>query len=410
MERGARRKRGLEAVSGGEPRPMFSVVIPTFSRLDLLRRALAAWESQAPGVEFEVIVADDGSTDGTARFLAAWAPARHAYSWFSQANAGPARARNAALRRARGRYVFFAGDDILPTPRLLLEHACVHAREADPNVVVIGRSSWPPDLPLTATMRHIDGPGAEQFGFAWMRNGAEYDFRHFYTSNLSLSRELFEREPDGFSEEFPRAAYEDIELSYRLSRHGQRIVYAQHAEAWHVHPYDARGFFKRQVVCGAMAATFLRKQPHLWKWFPGRDLERIRLSLASERSESSGPAADSRERVETAEGAALEVAMLYDATPAPFLTPLLLGLFRHAVEKGFAEAWYEPDVAARLLLHSAREATIGPALGTFVGQALHHRVRLPDPMVTRVYDALATPAAQRVDPRPRADYGTGRVA
>ena len=57
-----------------------------------------------------------------------------------------------------------------------------------------------------------------------------------------------------------------------------------------------------------------------------------------------------------------------------------------------------------------REATISPALGAFVGQALHHRVRLPDPMVTRVYDALATPAAQRVDPRPRADHGTERVA
>ena len=114
--------------------------------------------------------------------------------------------------------------------------------------------------------------------------------------------------------------------------------------------------------------------------------------------------------MEAAEGATLELAMLYDATPAPFLAPLLLGLFRHAVEKGFAEAWYEPEVATRLLLHSAREATISPALGTFVGQALHHRVRLPDPLVARVYDALATPAARRVDPRPRADHGTERVA
>lgn len=396
--------------SASANRPAFSVVIPTFSRLDLLRKALAGWERQEPGVEFEVIVGDDGSTDGTARFLASWLPTRHAFSWFSQSNAGPARARNSALRRARGRYVFFAGDDILPGPRLLLEHARVHAREADPNVVLIGRSSWPPDLPLTATMRHIDGPGAEQFSFAWMKDGAEYDFRHFYTSNLSVSHELLDREPDGFSEEFPRAAYEDIELSYRLSRHGQRIIYAERAEAWHVHPYDARGFFKRQVVCGAMAATFLRKQPHLWKWFPGRDLERIRLRFASNRSQRLEPASETKRRVEDAEEAALELAMLYDASLAPFLTPLLLGLFRHAVDKGFAEAWYAPEVAMRLLLHSARETTLGPALGAFVGQALRDGVHLAEPIVTRVYDALDVPASQRVDPRRPVEQGRERVA
>ena len=73
-------------------------------------------------------------------------------------------------------------------------------------------------------MRHVDGPGAQQFSYHYMVDGAEYDFRHFYTSNVSLRRDLLDREPEGFSTEFPAAAFEDAELAYRLSRPIQQLA------------------------------------------------------------------------------------------------------------------------------------------------------------------------------------------
>lgn len=381
-------------MNSGPLRPEISVVIPTFNRVALLRRALAAWEAQEPrSIEFEVIVVDDGSTDGTDAFLSAWSSTRYSFRFLRQRNAGPARARNEALRLARGRLVFYSGDDIFPSPTLLREHLSVHAREQDERVVVIGRSSWPPDLPLTATMQHIDGPGAEQFSFAYLRDGREYDFRHFYTSNLSISRALLDKEPGGFSEEFPRAAFEDIELSYRLSRHGQRILYAERAEAWHHHPYEVRSFFRRQVVCGAMAAILLRKWPQLSKWFPGRELEALRVRLSTEGSSRRTVTGD----LDAAEAAALDLAALYDARPTPVLTPLLLGVFRHGVQRGFAEAWYGAEGARAILRLSMRESTLGPALGGFAAGARKNGVTLPGRLVARFQDALGVPLKARVD-------------
>jgi glycosyltransferase involved in cell wall biosynthesis len=398
-------------MKGDAVRPEFSVVIPTFNRLALLRRALDAWETQEPrSLSFEVIVADDGSTDGTAYVLSAWSSGRFPLRSLTQRNSGPARARNEALRHVRGRYVFFAGDDIFPAPGLLHEHHRVHARERDDRVVVIGKSSWPPDLPLTATMRHIDGPGAEQFSFAYLQDGREYDFRHFYTSNLSISRSFLDREPTYFSEDFPQAAFEDIELSYRLSRHGQRILYAGRAEAWHYHPYGVLGFFRRQVVCGAMAVILLRTWPQLSKWFPGRQMEELRIRIAAEESRSKNDRGRPAGDLEGAEAAALELASLFDARPSPFLTPLLLGLFRHGVNKGFAEAWYGPSEARRVLLRSAREATLAPALSTFVARALHEEIALPVRLVQHLYDALDIPARKRPDPERSRRSGRERAA
>ena len=79
-----------------------SIIIPTYNRVDRLRRVLRAIAGQTVGSgEFEVIVISDGSTDGTDEFL------RNATTAFQmvpvlRANAGPASARNAGVRRATG--------------------------------------------------------------------------------------------------------------------------------------------------------------------------------------------------------------------------------------------------------------------------------------------------------------------
>src|ERR687897_810012 len=92
-----------------------SVILPTFQRRELASRALASVLAQTYD-NFEVIVSDDGSTDGTAEAVASLRDPRIRYAW--QPNQGVAAARNAGLRLARGATVAFLDSD----DRWLPEH------------------------------------------------------------------------------------------------------------------------------------------------------------------------------------------------------------------------------------------------------------------------------------------------
>jgi len=95
----------------GAPEPTVSVIVPVFNGERFLEEALAsAWaQSLTP---LEVIVVDDGSTDGSAAIAS-----RMNVRYISQANSGVSSARNAGLRVAQGQFVAFldADDTWLPT-------------------------------------------------------------------------------------------------------------------------------------------------------------------------------------------------------------------------------------------------------------------------------------------------------
>lgn len=343
-----------------------SVLIPTFNRRALLERVLRAYDRQdLPAGRFEIVVVDDGSSDETSAFLRDWKPERYSMAFTSQKNGGPARARNAAIRMSSAPLVLFTGDDIVPAPSFVRRHLEAHARRPEQELVVLGLSVWPPDLRLTATMRHIDGVGAEQFSYQYLKPGEEYDFRHFYTSNISVKRALLDCEPTYFSTEFQKAAFEDIELAYRLSLHGMRILYDARPLGNHYHHYDARSFFRRQTGCGEMARLFYEKRPELRKWFGTPELEWARLEMLRD-----SPAR--RARIETVsaelstwEERVLRIAGFFeDERDASLLDDFLLALFRYAYVKGLAEASY-PGLPARRLCARLFLQLVGPACRSF---------------------------------------------
>jgi hypothetical protein len=237
--------------------------------------------------------------------------------------------------------VLFTGDDIEPAPRLLAEHRAGHDRYGDPCVAILGLTHWPEGADITATMRHVDGVGAQQFSYHYLRDGTEYDFRHFYTSNVSVRRSLLELEPSGFCTEFPAAAFEDAEFAYRLSMHGLEIRYRAAARAAHHHRYDVGSFFARQQRCGKMAAALYRVQPALKEWLDIRRLEWRRLErLAADRSDVELAVGRDLERWELR---AVALAAVYDRTPAAgVVDALLLPLFEYAYLSGLASAMFGP--------------------------------------------------------------------
>ena len=328
--------------------PRFSVVIPSFNRRRTLERVLDGYRRQAAGgPDFEVVVVDDGSSDGTAELLASWSPGRYRLRFARQDNGGPARARNRGLELARGEIVLFTGDDVEPTASLLAEHERAHRALDSESAIVLGLTRWPPDTVPTATMRHIDGVGAQQFSYHFMDDGAEYDFRHFYTSNVSLKRSLLDREPAHFATDFPAAAFEDAELAYRLSLHGARIVFHAAAVAHHHHAYTARGFFRRQQRCGEMAVVLYRKQPQLEKWLGLRQLSWLRIAAATADAGRRRRIARLAAELETWERRLLDLASFFDPLDVPPIDRLLLGVFRYGYFRGLARARFEAPAARR---------------------------------------------------------------
>lgn len=354
-----------------------SVIIPTYNRADGLELVLTALERQEPAdVAFEVVVVDDGSEDHTAEVLASWRSKRFNLRFDRQPNAGPAAARNRALEMASGELVLFGGDDIEPHPRQVWVHVREHARRGDPRAAVLGLTRWPEGAHLTSTMRHIDGPGAQQFSYQSFTEGQEYDFRHFYTSNVSLSRSFLAEESGGFSTAFRWAAFEDAELAYRLSRRGMRIFFHPAAVAWHHHPYDARTFFVRQLRCGEMAEVLVRSHPQLAKWVDLSELEWGRMRLLASSGSRRRKVSRVFESLDRWERRAIDLAVFLDEPSTDLADILLQPLFRYAFLKGLALVRFGEDagdaVAADLWLR-----LIPPAVGELKRQAVKRGVPLP---------------------------------
>jgi glycosyltransferase involved in cell wall biosynthesis len=218
----------------------FSVVIPTFNRASILAETLRALASQSVCVpdlprklDYEVIVVDDGSTDSTRSVVEDQRrsfPVDLAYHF--QQNRKQGAARNRGANSARGSFLLFLGDDIIPQTDFIARHW--EARQTrgetreDSKVVVIGYTTWGEGLKVTPFMRYI-GEHGWQFGFSLIKDPESVPFNFFYTSNLSIGRRLF-LDSGGFDEEFQEYGWEDIELSLRLSNNGTRLVYQKFSE------------------------------------------------------------------------------------------------------------------------------------------------------------------------------------
>jgi len=239
---------------------VFSIVIPTYERPETLFQVLGALEGQTDPPSLEVVVVDDGSRDDTAARLEAYRPS-YPFRFVSQRNRGPAAARNRGIEEARGRYVLFLGDDTVPEAGLLAVHAAAHGEKRDSPVAVLGYTTWPHDRRVSPFLHHINEYGL-QFGYGLIDDFEAVPFNFFYTSNISLPRALL-LEAGLFDTTFPHAAWEDIEMAYRLMKLGMKIVYRPRAVARHHHEITFSSFRRRQEKSGEAAAIFYSKHPEL---------------------------------------------------------------------------------------------------------------------------------------------------
>src|SRR5262249_35304485 len=123
----------------------FSVVIPTYNRLDFLRQAISSVWAQT-NREYEIIVVDDGSTDGTMDYLLSLGPNIKA---LRQANSGPGAARNLGAKHASGRYVaFLDSDDVWFPWTLATYHKLI--QQYRPSLICAATSEFEGEVPNVA--------------------------------------------------------------------------------------------------------------------------------------------------------------------------------------------------------------------------------------------------------------------
>jgi glycosyltransferase involved in cell wall biosynthesis len=98
--------------------PVFSLIMAAYNAADVIHAAIGSALRQTL-TDFELIVVDDGSTDGTGEIVAALAAQDPRIRLLTQANAGANATRNRAISEARGRYVTFLDSDDLKLPGYL---------------------------------------------------------------------------------------------------------------------------------------------------------------------------------------------------------------------------------------------------------------------------------------------------
>jgi glycosyltransferase involved in cell wall biosynthesis len=225
--------------------PAVSVIVPTFNRAEVLTRTLPCLLEQDLGDDrYEVVLVDDGSTDGTRDVASASACPALRYHRFD--HVGRAAVRNHALRVARGAVLVFVDDDAFVPPGFLAAHLAGHAGRDDR--IVTGPIVMVPDRPERL---RVTPPWR---GFH--RNP-------FPTVNVSVLREHV-LAAGGFDERFRLYGWEDVELGTRLERRGLRRRFVRAAPVFHWKPGDPGLRLAADLALererGTMGARFYRKE------------------------------------------------------------------------------------------------------------------------------------------------------
>lgn len=246
-----------------------AVVVPTYNRCDALEQCMKHLEQQVRK-DFEVIIVDDGSTDSTEGWVADYKKRTPlSVRYFRQQNSGPARARNFAISVAEAPIILLIGDDIFPTPELTARHIELHEQRPELSVVGLGLTVWSDTgQEVTPFMRWLDRDGM-QFNYGELLQGVKPDWKHFYTSNLSVKTSLLRQYP--FDESFPFAAMEDIEVACRIEvEHGLEMVFLPDAIAYHLHPTSFLQACRRMEKVGQSTAYFHELWPDRLPRHPNR--------------------------------------------------------------------------------------------------------------------------------------------
>lgn len=234
---------------GGRPiqSDVVSIIVPTFNGVRRIGACLNALLRQSTAREFEIIVVDDGSTDGTAAVVKRYPEVR----LIRQANAGPAAARNRGARAASGSIILFTDDDCVAVPNWL---DAMLAPFRDPEVVGTKGVYRTRQTRLIARFVQIE----YEDRYRLMSRERDIDFIDTYSAAFRRDRFI---EMGGYDIYFPVACAEDVELSYRMSARGWKMKFAPDAIVYHTHPDRLVSYLRKKRKFAFWRMLAVRKNP-----------------------------------------------------------------------------------------------------------------------------------------------------
>lgn len=231
-----------------------SVVIPTYNRKPILEKCLRALECQQFS-EYEVVVVDDGSTDGTVEWLRSDAANFPHVRLFCRNHQGAAAARNYGVERAKGDTIVFIDSDLVVTDVFLRSHveALVQAQKQLGNdcCFTYGR---------VINTANFDDPTSEPYKLT------DFSAAYFATGNVAIARHWL-IEAGLFDTGFKQYGWEDLELGVRLKNLGLKLIKCPEAVGYHWHPAFSLDQIPRlidvELQRGRMGVVFYQKHPTL---------------------------------------------------------------------------------------------------------------------------------------------------
>jgi glycosyltransferase involved in cell wall biosynthesis len=236
----------------------FSVVIPTYNRKPILEKCLRALEHQQLREDsavsgYEVVLVDDGSTDGTLEWLESHKSEFPHVRSLSQDHMGPAAARNLGVEQAHGDTIIFIDSDLVVTEHFLQAHA---------DALVQGQEKLGSDRLFTygwvINTCNFDNPTSEPYKLT------DFSAAYFATGNVAIARKWVEK-AGLFDTRFQLYGWEDLELGVRLKQLGLKLIKCPAAVGYHWHPPFALDqiprMIDREIQRGRMGVLFYQKHP-----------------------------------------------------------------------------------------------------------------------------------------------------
>ena len=233
-----------------------SVVIPTYNRLPILQKSLAALEQQDTDdtiTDYEVVLVDDGSSDRTLAWLAENRANLPHVKVIEQNHQGAAAARNLGVINAVGDTIIFIDSDLVVTKTFLQSHA---------NALTKGAANLQSDRLFTygavINTNNFDCPTAEPYKIT------DFSAAYFATGNVAIARKWLE-EAGLFDTGFKLYGWEDLELGVRLKKLNLKLIKCPEAVGYHWHPAfsleQIPHTIEREIQRGKMGVVFYDKHP-----------------------------------------------------------------------------------------------------------------------------------------------------
>ena len=233
-----------------------SIVIPTFNRRSILEKCLKALENQKLNENvdtYEIIVVDDGSTDGTSLWIKNNKDILKHVILFEQEHSGPALGRNLGVIKSKYEVIIFIDSDLIVLDNFIISHVeklLSSFKRNNKKCFTYGS---------VINTSNFQNPQSEKYKIS------DISFAYFATGNVAISKELLLR-AGLFDTSFSLYGWEDLELGERLKKLSTKLIKCPEAVGFHWHPpFECKqidSLIKQEKERAKMALIFFKKHPN----------------------------------------------------------------------------------------------------------------------------------------------------